>query len=300
MASSPLRTLILTTLAMVAFATNSLLGRAALVGTTIDPASFSLLRLVSGALVLCIILSVVARTPLRSGGRVAGSMAEGVFLAAYALPFSFAYRSLTTGTGALVLFGVVQATMIGVGLAKGERPTLLRWTGMFAAIAGLVALVLPGLSAPDPLGAALMALSGLAWGLYSLRGKGAKSPLAVSAGNFLRATLLCLVACLALLPLSHDFTVDRRGISLAVTSGALTSGVGYAIWYAALPSLRATTAAIVQLTVPIIAAALGVLFLDEDVSTRLLISSLLVLGGVALTLVPKKSLGIEENTDGLE
>lgn len=283
MTFSSQRTVLLATLAMVAFAANSLIGRAGLAEAGIDPASFSLIRLVSGACALFIILKLSGRV------QVGGDMRGGFFLVAYALPFSFAYVSLTTGTGALILFGCVQATMMAVGISRGERPHLLRWLGGALAAAGLVALVLPGVSAPSPFGAALMAISGVAWGLYSLHGKGATDPLAATTGNFIRAALACMALGSLLLLGSYEVSLDALGVALAVASGALTSGMGYAIWYAVLPSLSASTAAIVQLTVPVIAAILGVLFLREVPSLRLVLSSVLVLGGVALAILPRQS-----------
>jgi drug/metabolite transporter (DMT)-like permease len=270
-------------LAMVAFAANSLIGRAGLVETSTDPASFAVIRLVSGAGALLALLKVSTKA------RVGGDMRGGLLLLSYALPFSFAYVSLATGTGALILFGCVQTTMMGVGVAKGERPPLLRWVGGALAAWGLFALVLPGVEAPSLLGAGLMALSGVAWGLYSLHGKATNDPLAATAGNFIRAAFACVALGPLLFLASYEFSLDVVGVALAVTSGAVTSGFGYAIWYAVLPDLSASTAAIIQLTVPVVAAVLGVLFLTEVPSLRLVLNSALVLGGVALAMVPRKS-----------
>jgi drug/metabolite transporter (DMT)-like permease len=265
----------LVVLALVGFAANSLLCRAALGPHLIDAASFTAIRIASGALVLV----VLAR------GQRAGTWLSAAALFAYAAAFSFAYLRLVTATGALILFATVQATMISVGIARGERPRVLEWLGFAVAIAGLVVLVLPGLEAPDPLGAALMAIAGASWGVYSLRGRGATRPLAVTADNFLRA-----VPMAALLLLAIPFTdghVEPRGVALAVGSGAIASGVGYTLWYAALPQLAAVRAAIVQLAVPVLAAGAGALVLHEVVTVRLAIATALIIGGIALALVAK-------------
>lgn len=271
---------------MIAFAANSMLGRAALVETGIDPASFTAVRLASGAAVLWMLTH-------NNGQTAAGSWKGGALLLAYAAPFSFAYVTLPTGTGALLLFGSVQATMMSAALWHGERPAPLRLTGMVLAACGLMGLLLPGWSAPDPLGALLMIGAGVAWGLYSILGKSSKRALATTAGNFIRASVLWLCAVAAFSACSklglshHSLSADGAGTLLAACSGALTSGLGYALWYAALPRLRATTAAVVQLTVPILAAGLGALFLGEGLSVRLIWTSTLVLGGVALATVSR-------------
>ena len=269
---------LLTAAAMVAFAANSVLCRAALGGGQIDAASFSSIRLLSGALALSAIHAVRrgARTPRKAGW----SSAALLFL--YAVPFSFAYNTLTTGTGALILFAAVQATMLVAGLAAGERPRLLQWIGLAAALGGMTYLVLPGVTAPSPTGSVLMAVAGIAWGLYSLHGRGAVDPLGESRDNFVRS--VPMVAVVSLLSLG-DFEMTPAGaLLLAVTSGALASGAGYVIWYTALGGLTATFAATVQLSVPVIAAAGGVLVMGESVTFRLVLSSVLILGGVALAL----------------
>lgn len=202
----------------------------------------------------------------------------------YAVPFSFAYNSLATGTGALILFGAVQATMLASGLLGGERPPRLQWVGFTVAVLGLIYLVLPGLGAPEPRGAGLMALAGVGWGFYSVRGRTTADPLAATAGNFIRS--VPIVLAFNLLSLS-EFHVTPAGGMLAVASGAIASGIGYAVWYAALRDLTATLAATVQLSVPAIAAAGGVVFLAEDVTPRLVFSSLLILGGVGMALTTK-------------
>ncbi|HUL95148.1 MAG TPA: DMT family transporter [Usitatibacter sp.] len=270
------RVLLLTLLAMVAFAGNSLLCRAALKGTAIDAASFTAIRIVSGAIALAIIVR------LRAGNRSGGSWASGFWLFAYAAGFSYAYLSLTAGTGALLLFGAVQGTMIGYGLARGERLRPLQAAGMALALAGLGALLLPGLSAPPALGAGLMLFAGVSWGVYSLRGRGAAGdPTAVTAGNFLRAVPFAALVSAATIPWAN---LDPAGAALAVASGALASGVGYAIWYTALRGLAATSAATVQLSVPVIAAAGGIAFLGESLTPRLVACSVAILGGIAMTL----------------
>lgn len=275
----------LTALALLAFAGNSLLCRAALRDTAIDPASFTLLRIVAGALVLALLVGLRAPAQLR-----AGSWTSAAALFAYAIAFSYAYIGLSAGTGALILFGAVQASMLGWALLRGERFGAVQTLGFALAIAGLIGLLLPGLSAP-PFGAALlMLLAGIAWGVYSLRGRGAGDPTAVTAGNFLRAVPMAVAAlALALLLAPDAMQIDAPGSMYAIASGALTSGLGYAIWYRALPQLRASTAATVQLSVPVITAVAGVLLLSEPVSLRLVLASIAVLGGVALVvLLPKR------------
>ncbi len=271
------RTVVLTSLAMIAFAGNSLLCRVALRHTHIDAASFTMVRLVSGAVVLGLIVG------LRGGRRSSeGNWPSALALFAYAAGFSFAYVSLPTATGALLLFGAVQITMIGRGLWAGERLRAVQAAGCLLAFGGLVGLLLPGLSAPPLGGAVLMLGAGCAWGMYSLRGKGALDPVAVTAGNFLRAVPMALVVGAFMF---KDLSPDRAGVAYAVASGALASGIGYAIWYSALPALKATTAATVQLSVPLIAAIGGIVFLAEPVTLRLALASVAVLGGIALVIV---------------
>lgn len=270
----------MTLLAMTAFAGNSLLCRLALRHTGIDPASFTEVRIVSGALVLWAI--VLARTHARAVG---GNWLSAVALFIYAAAFSFAYVDLAAGTGALLLFGAVQVTMIGRGLFGGERLHAVQQGGLLLALAGLAGLLLPGFAAPSLQGAVLMLLAGVAWGVYSLRGRGAGDPLHETAGNFIRAVPLAGV----LLVLSlRGARLDAAGIACAVASGALTSGIGYAVWYAALRGLPATSASIVQLSVPVIAAFGGVVLLGEAITPRLVLASIAVLGGVALVLRGKR------------
>lgn len=274
------RTISLTSLAMLAFAGNSLLCREALKDTAIDPASFTAIRLVSGALMLWLVVRLKQGAP---SGK--GNWSSALALFVYAAGFSFAYISLSAASGALLLFGAVQATMIGYALWKGERLRGLQTIGVLLAIGGLVGLLLPGLSAPPLKGALLMIGAGIAWGVYSLRGKGAGDPTRVTAGNFMRAVPITLVLSLLMIDL---VSVDAAGFYYAVASGALASGLGYAIWYTALPSLKNTSAASVQLSVPVIAALGGIVFLGEPVTLRLILASVAILGGIALVIVRKR------------
>ena len=279
--------LALTAAVMVAFAANSVLARLALVATDTGAATFTAVRLGAGALVLA---ALAARRShhrpgaIREGGPGReGNWASGAALFAYAALFSFAYLALGTGTGALLLFGAVQVTMIGWGLWRGERFGVRRSVGLALAVAGLVVLVAPGVTAPAPGPAALMALSGVAWGVYSLRGRGAADPLGATAGNFWRAALLGL-ALLAAAALARGLAVDAEGAALAAASGAATSGLGYALWYRVLPHLRAASAATVQLSVPVLAALGGVAFVGEALTLRLAVSAVVTLGGIALVV----------------
>ena len=273
--------MLLTVVAMTAFAANSLLCRLALRGAHIDAASFTLIRLASGALMLWLIVRL-------RGDKVSqqGSWPSGFALFTYAAAFSFAYITLPAATGALLLFGAVQATMIGYGLWRGERFGLLQFAGLMLACTGLIGLLLPGLSAPPLDGAMLMLVAGVAWGVYSLRGRGSSNATASTAGNFIRA--LPFVAVLSLMLLSRS-SLDAFGIGYAVASGALASGLGYAVWYSVLPALRATTAATVQLCVPVLAALGGSLFLGETLTQRLVLASVAVLGGITLVITGRKA-----------
>ena len=279
-------TFFLTLAAMLAFAGNSLLCRMALLHTGIDPASFTSIRIVSGALALWLIVSL--RNGTRAGARGAGNWASALALFAYAALFSYAYVSLPAAMGALLLFGAVQATMIGYGLCAGERLRIPQWAGLVCALAGLAGLLLPGLSAPPPGGAALMIGAGVAWGIYSLRARGGGDPTMVTAGNFLRAAPLAVALSVAALPWQ---ALDWAGAGYAVASGALTSGVGYAVWYAALRGLAAASAASVQLSVPVITAIGGIAFLGESITMRLVVASVAILGGIALVITGKRAVG---------
>ena len=270
------RVVLLVCLTMIAFAANSLLARYALSNTTLDAATFTLIRLASGALLLALLI-VRDQPRIFAEGSVPGALA----LFVYAAGFSFAYRELDTGVGALLLFGAVQMTMLGVGFYRGERFSIWQSIGFFAAVSGLVYLLAPGASAPAPLAAVLMLLAGVAWGVYSLLGRGARKPLAMTAGNFLFSVPLGLMLVLLF---SANLQWDTRGVVAALASGMLASGCGYALWYHTLPQLTATVAASVQLTVPIIAAMLGWLILDESWSSRLSAASVLVLGGIFVVI----------------
>lgn len=288
-AASPWRIAALTALALVAFAGNSLLCRVALKSTGIDAASFTSVRLASGALVLALL--VLWRARGRAGGALptrpwhAGDWISAGALFVYAAGFSFAYISLSAATGALLLFGIVQTTMIGWGLWRGERLQPLQWLGLAGASAGLVWLLLPGLATPSLAAGALMASAGVAWAVYTLRGRGAGDATAVTAGNFLRAAPLALGVSAMLWSQARW---DLPGLLLALASGALASGLGYAVWYTALRGLTATRAAILQLTVPALATAGGVVLLGEPLTPHLLGASVAVLGGVALVIAARR------------
>ena len=277
----PTRKFILTSLAMLAFAGNSLLCRFALKQTSLDAASFTSIRLLSGALVLWLIVQM--RPGAQRTG--AGSWPSALILFIYAAGFSFAYISLTAATGALLLFGAVQVTMIGYGIWSGERLRAAQLVGLALAFGGLVGLLIPGLSAPPLVGSVLMLSAGVAWGVYSLRGRGAGDPTRVSAGNFLRAAPMALV--LSLLTF-QSASLNNNGVWYAVASGALTSGIGYALWYTVIPWLKATQAATVQLSVPVLAAFGGITFLGEHLTPRLGLASVAILGGIALVILERR------------
>ncbi len=274
---------LLTTLALVAFAFNSILCRMALGKDEIDAASFTAIRLASGAITLVVIASLLSKT---RSIRETGHWGSAFYLFAYAVCFSFAYLGLTTGTGALILFGSVQMTMIAVSLVKGERPRVWEWLGLFIAVGGLVYLVFPGLTSPPLVSSALMAAAGIAWGAYSLRGRGSKDPLADTMGNFVRSLPMIAVVAAVFYPQIH---LSNRGIILAILSGAVASGVGYTIWYTALKFHTATRAAVLQLSVPVIAAVGGIVFLAETFSARLLIAGILIISGIAITIAEART-----------
>lgn len=289
-------TLLLTAATMVFFAANSLLARFALRGGEIDAGSFTFVRIFAGAAMLALLVAI------RRGGLSAlsenGSMRAGLALFGYAIMFSFAYLSLNAGTGALILFAAVQITMLGLGIASGERPRTSEWIGLILAFGGLVYLVLPGLTAPSPVGVALMTGSGAAWGYYSMAAKGVRFPIAVTAGNFIRATPMAAVTLLVIWATGR-LHASWAGLVLAAISGAFTSGLGYAIWYRTLKNLRTSRAAIVQLTVPVLAALAGVLFLGEKLAWRLIVASMAILGGVALALLGKTTTASSAGAQGL-
>lgn len=277
----PVRIIFLTMLAMLAFAGNSLLCRLALKNADIDAASFTSLRLISGALMLWLIAR--SRSGYRPG---AGNWPSALALFIYAVGFSFAYLNLSAATGALLLFGAVQVTMISHGISHGERIHGLSLLGFLLALLGFIGLLLPGLTAPPLAGSVLMAVAGIAWGIYSLRGKTAGDPIQVTAGNFLRAAVIAIVLSLVMLDKRN---LDSSGIVYAVCSGALTSGIGYAIWYTALPALKASSAAVVQLSVPMLTAFGGIALLGEPVNLRLVIASIAILGGIALVSLHRQA-----------
>jgi drug/metabolite transporter (DMT)-like permease len=284
-AVKPTQVFILTLLAMIAFAANSLLCRAALKQTSIDAASFTFIRIISGAAVLWLIMKM-----RNAGWKETGKWLSALALFAYAAAFSFAYNSLSAGTGALLLFGAVQATMILWGLRKGERLHANQIIGLVVAVSGLVVLLFPGLSAPPLTGSILMLAAGVAWGIYSLQGKAARDPIAATTGNFLRAVPFAVAVITIMLPWAR---FDRAGIAYAVLSGAIASGLGYVIWYTVLSDsmpvrLGPTSAATVQLSVPVLAATGGILLLGEPITFRYLIASIAVLGGIALVVIEKR------------
>ena len=276
-----IKIILYTAFALTAFAFNSILCRLALRGEEADAVGFTVVRLVSGAMTLIVISYFVSRS---RGGLKSGSWASAFFLFAYAICFSFAYLGLTAGTGALILFGAVQVTMIAIAIGEGERPRPLEWLGLVVAVGGLVYLVLPGLAAPRLISSLLMAAAGVAWGLYTLRGKGAGDPLANTTGNFMRSVPMIAIVGIAFIPGLH---LSAYGVILAVLSGAVASGIGYTVWYAALKHHTATRAAVLQLSVPVLAAAIGIGFLAEAVSLRLAVAAALILGGIAITIAGK-------------
>jgi drug/metabolite transporter (DMT)-like permease len=293
------RILVITSLAMIAFASNSLLCRAALKQHDIDAASFTFTRIFSGAIALWLLMCVRRKASADKTAAVLtgisfisallsqrplvrdGSWLSALALFVYAAAFSFAYLALSTGTGALLLFGAVQATMILWGLHKGERLSVTQIVGVIVAVTGLVVLVFPGLSAPSLAGSILMLGAGVAWGIYSLRGKGERDAASVTAGNFVRAVPFGTALIVIFAPWTH---ADLPGIGYAIISGAVTSGLGYVVWYKALPGLKAASAATVQLSVPVLAATGGILLLGEPITLRYLLASVAVLGGIALVV----------------
>jgi len=278
------RVFILTLLAMIAFASNSLLCRAALKQTTVDAATFTFVRVFSGAAALWLIVEMRHAFGLADNRRIHGNWLSALALFAYAAAFSFAYVDLSAGTGALLLFGAVQATMILWGLYKGERLDAIQIAGFIVAVAGLIILVFPSLSAPPLIDSILMLGAGLAWGIYSLRGKREENPASVTAGNFARAVPFAAVVSIVSVRWLH---VDLSGVSYAIISGAITSALGYVIWYSALPDLKGASAATVQLSVPVLAATGGILLLGEPLTLRYLLASMAILGGIALVVLER-------------
>lgn len=276
-----MKVFLLTSLAMLAFAANSIIGRMALIenadSASIDAASYTSIRLLSGAFVLLLIL-IVRKSELKIKNI---NTISAFMLFTYAICFSFSYINIATGTGALILFGSVQLTMILAGVIKGDYPGIRATGGTVIAFSGLIYLLLPGVSAPPFNSAVLMAIAGIAWGIYSIRGRSIKNPLVATSWNFIGTLPLVLLTTVLFHNESH---ITNKGIFLAILSGALASGIGYAIWYSALPYLSAMRAATVQLTVPLIAAIGGLILLSETVTLRLIIASTAVLGGIYLTI----------------
>ena len=282
-----MKTLLFTCFALIAFAGNSILCRYALKGDEIDATSFTVLRLLSGAVLLITLVAFKSKQRINWTG---GSWLTSFALFLYAITFSYAYISLNTGVGALILFGAVQVTMVLMSLIKGKMLTISEWFGLIIAFSGLAYLLLPSASAPSLHGFLLMLISGVAWGFYTLAGKGAGNPLLQTANNFLRTIpFIFILAILFAVFKSDNLIITVNGTLLAITSGAVTSGLGYALWYQALNGLSITQAAILQLTVPIIAAFGGILFLAEEITMQLIISALLVLGGIFVSLISKKN-----------
>ena len=285
---SLLKTALLTSLALVAFAANSILCRLALGTEAIDAAGFTVIRLVTGALVLLLILGIHAKrargtsTASASAAENKGSWFSAVMLFVYATTFSFAYVSMDTGAGALILFGAVQLTMIAMSLIRGHRLFWVEWVGVLLAFGGFVYLVLPGLGTPSLVGFILMSLSGVAWGFYTLKGQGSKDPLRDTTFNFVRTLPLAAVLLLAMM---SQLGLSVQGVVLAMLSGGIASGVGYTIWYSALRGLSSTQAAVLQLLVPVIAAVGGVIFMGEAITSRLMLSGMMILGGILLVVI---------------
>jgi drug/metabolite transporter (DMT)-like permease len=284
-----IKTLISTSLALIAFAANSVLCRLALGGGTIDAAGFTCVRLVSGALVLWALL---AFNQSQKRSRTRGSWSAAFMLFVYAVTFSFAYLTLNTGTGALILFGSVQMTMILMSIRWGNRLIWIEWVGVITAFSGLVYLVLPGVTAPSFSGFSLMTLAGIAWGLYTLKGRGSTHPLSDTSYNFLRSLPFVIILGLFFFPQMH---LSIQGIILAAISGGITSGMGYTLWYMALRGLSATQAAVVQLSVPVIAGFGGVVFVSEVISLRLTLSALLTLGGILMVILGRINTDTKDN-----
>ncbi len=280
--SNTYRTVIFSIAALIAFASNSIICRLALREEVIDASSFSVIRLISGAAALWLILVL---SGYRKNPEYNGSWTSALMLFLYAFAFSFAYIDLDAGIGALILFGVVQLTMLLTGLAKGERPRPIQYIGLFLAMGGLVYLIWPGIESPSLHSSGLMAVAGIGWGVYSLRGRGNKLPAAVTTDNFIRTVPFAIMAGLVFLPQLH---ITTAGFIWAVISGAVTSGIGYIIWYSALRGLTRTRAAIIQLSVPVIAAFGGVILLSESITLRLILAGVLTLGGITLSIYGKE------------
>lgn len=285
--SVDIRTVTLTLLALIAFASNSLLTRLALGSHEIDAATFTSIRLVAGTVVLAVLVYARAGTFTSLRSR---SVLGPIALFAYAAPFSFAYLRIGAAIGALVLFCVVQLTMISYGIFRGERPTIAAWAGIALAVAGLTILTLPRVARPDPFGVGLMVVAGIAWGVYSLAGRTTSDPVAANAWSFLWSSPLAL---LVLMVMHNSVVASGRGVVLALLSGAVTSGLGYAVWYRILPRLSVTQAAVAQLSVPVLAALGAAAFLHETLTARFVISGAAVISGVGLVLAARVRRGVD-------
>ena len=279
-----IKTFSLTFIALIAFASNSVLNRLALSDGSIDASSFTIFRLLSGAIVLFLILSI--RKHKKPSSKTKGSWVSSLMLFTYAITFSVAYITLDTATGALILFAAVQISMILISLFKGTRLQLIEWIGMLGAFSGFVYLMFPDLGTPSFKGFVLMSIAGAAWGVYTLNGRGTQDALADTAYNFIRTIPFVVILVLLTFKNAH---YSQQGILLAILSGAIASGIGYTIWYAALRGLSATQAAVVQLSVPVIAAIGGVVFVSEQITQRLVIAILLILGGILLVVLGKRN-----------
>ena len=272
------KTIALIALTLVFFASNSILCRLALLNNSIDAISFTLVRIISGAVMLNFIMLVLNKWKYEFTGKIISAIS----LLVYAFLFSLAYTRLTAATGALILFGFVQITMIGWSISRGLGPTINEWIGLIISVSGLVYFLIPGIKAPDPIGASYMAIAGIGWGAYSIIGKGSKNPISNTAGNF---SLSCLISLPILLVILNGSHFSLKGFGLAVLSGAVASGLGYSLWYTVLPLIKSTQAAIVQLLVPAIAAFFAAIVLSESISSRLIISGIVISGGVIFTIM---------------
>ena len=275
------KTIFFTVLALIAFAANSVLCRSALGENLIDPASFTSIRLLSGGVMLMVILQFNRKNKSSS---TKGSWLASIMLFLYAAAFSFAYITLDTGTGALILFAAVQITMILVSIVSGNKLHATEWIGLTIAFIGFVYLILPGITTPSAAGFSLMTIAGIAWGFYTIKGQGSKNPLFDTAYNFSRSILFILILMIITFQFSH---VSSKGILLAMISGGITSGIGYTVWYVALGGLSITQAAVVQLSVPVIASLGGVVFVSEQITLRYILASLLILGGILIVVLGK-------------
>lgn len=278
-----IKTILFTGLALIAFAANSVLCRLALGESAIDASTFTIVRLLAGAIVLTVIMSISKiKSNSNTNSSTKGSWPASIALFIYALTFSFAYVTLDTATGALILFGSVQIAMILMSIFSGNRLHISEWFGMAIAFTGFVYLILPGVTTPSVIGFLLMTVSGIAWGIYTLKGRGSKNPIMDTAFNFLRTMPFVIILAIVTFKYAH---YSSEGILLAVLSGSIASGIGYMIWYSALSGLSVNQAAVLQLLVPVIAAVGGIIFVSESISFRLTVSSAMILGGILMVVL---------------